>query len=53
MTCEKCRFYQPIDEKGECRIHAPGSSNGFPIIKAGDWCGDFVQRVVPQEPSLG
>jgi hypothetical protein len=29
----------PSQEIGRCRRHAP-TMNGYPVVTAGDWCGD-------------
>jgi hypothetical protein len=49
-VCKKCMFFAekeaPDDGKthliiGRCRRHAPVSNEGYPVVFANDWCGDF------------
>jgi hypothetical protein len=50
MRCSKCIHFleklPAVTERtytiiGRCRRHAPMANEGFPVVFANDWCGDF------------
>ncbi|WP_375455729.1 hypothetical protein [uncultured Methylobacterium sp.] len=53
--CTNCRFYAAANsEAGECRRFAPDHGDDtrlaiWPLLAAGDWCGEFDVRLVVSE----
>lgn len=55
-TCASCRFFDGGSEQGYCRRHAPvgsiddarrwscGAVVCWPIVEAGDWCGEYERK---------
>jgi len=51
LLCVGCKHFMPVENKGECRKHAPilvagrfGTFTEWPETHAGNWCGDHEQE---------
>ena len=56
-ACERCEWVQCKRGHGSdgeggrvpvlfftCRLHPPSPAHGWPAVKAGDWCAQFMMR---------